>query len=113
MKAHMLEVYMTMMRNHFFPKNQVFFIVAQMVYAEVVLGVQVNWKTVPSNQASNVPLYQPSRSAGANPLTLPKIRPPLTIVIPILTRRPQFLPNLPMSLPLSNQYQQYQLFLKQ
>jgi hypothetical protein len=39
MKAHMLEVYMAMMGNHFSPKNQVFFIVAQMVYAKVVLGV--------------------------------------------------------------------------
>jgi hypothetical protein len=88
MKAHMLEVYMTMMRSHFFPKNQVFLIVAQMVYAEVALGVQVNWKTMPSNHANNVPLYQPSRFVGENPSTLPKICPPPTIVIPIFTRRP-------------------------
>jgi hypothetical protein len=39
MKAHMLEVYMAMTRNHFFPKNYVPLTVAWMVYAEVVLGV--------------------------------------------------------------------------
>jgi hypothetical protein len=32
MKAHMLEVYMAMMRNPFFPKIQVPLIVAQMFY---------------------------------------------------------------------------------
>jgi hypothetical protein len=35
----MLEVYMAMMGNNFFPKNQMPLIVAHMVYAEVVLGV--------------------------------------------------------------------------
>jgi hypothetical protein len=39
MKARMLEVYMAMMRNNFFSKNQVPLIVAQMVYAKVALGV--------------------------------------------------------------------------
>jgi hypothetical protein len=39
MKAHMLEVYMAMMKNNFFSKNQMPLTVARMVYAEVVLGV--------------------------------------------------------------------------
>jgi hypothetical protein len=42
MKACMLEVYMAMIRNHFFPQEQVPLIVARMVYVEVVLGVQVD-----------------------------------------------------------------------
>jgi hypothetical protein len=42
MKAHILEVYMAMTRNYFFSKNQVHLIVAQIVYAEVVFGVQVD-----------------------------------------------------------------------
>jgi hypothetical protein len=49
MKACMLEVYMVMTRNHFFPKNQVPLIMARMVYAEVVLGVHIDWRTVTSN----------------------------------------------------------------
>ncbi len=39
MKARMLEVYMAMIGNHFFLKNQVPLIVARVVYAEVVFGV--------------------------------------------------------------------------
>jgi hypothetical protein len=42
MKAHILEVYMAMTGNYFFSKNQVHLIVAQIVYAEVVFGVQVD-----------------------------------------------------------------------
>jgi hypothetical protein len=42
MKARMLEVYMAMMGNHLFPKDYVCFIVAQMVYVEMVLGVPVD-----------------------------------------------------------------------
>jgi hypothetical protein len=43
MKACMLEVYMAMTWNHFFPKNQVPLTMAQMVYAKVdLLKVQVN-----------------------------------------------------------------------
>jgi hypothetical protein len=39
MKAHMLEVYMAMMKNHFFSENQMLLTMAHMVYVEVVLGV--------------------------------------------------------------------------
>jgi len=39
MKACMLEVYMAMMRNYFFSKNQVPLTIAWMVYAKVVFGV--------------------------------------------------------------------------
>jgi hypothetical protein len=42
-------VYMAMTGNHFFPKNQVPLIVARMVYVEVMLRVQVDWKTILGN----------------------------------------------------------------
>jgi hypothetical protein len=42
MKTRMLEIYMVMMGNHFFSKNQVLLIMAWMVYVEVVLGVKVD-----------------------------------------------------------------------
>jgi hypothetical protein len=41
-KALMLDVYMAATGSHFPPKNQVPLTMAQMVYVEVVLGVQVN-----------------------------------------------------------------------
>jgi hypothetical protein len=41
MNACMLEVYMTMTGDHFFPKNQVPLTVTWMVYAEVVLGFKL------------------------------------------------------------------------
>jgi hypothetical protein len=85
MKACMLEVYMAMTGNNFFPKNQVPLIVAQMVYAKVVLRV-------PSNEASNVPLYQLNRFVLANPVALPKTHSPPTTIHLILTRRPRVLP---------------------
>ncbi len=40
---------MAMMGNYFFPQNQVHLTVAQIVYAKVVLGVQVDWRTILSN----------------------------------------------------------------
>jgi hypothetical protein len=40
---------MAMTKNHFLPKNQVPLTMAWMVYVEVVLGVQVNWKTISGN----------------------------------------------------------------
>lgn len=43
MKACMLEVHMTMIRNQIFAKNYVLLNVAQMVYVKVALGVQVEW----------------------------------------------------------------------
>ncbi len=49
---------------------------AQMVYEEVVLGVHVNWKTIPSNRVNNVPSYRPDQSARANPLALLETRLP-------------------------------------
>jgi hypothetical protein len=45
MKTHVLELHMAMTMSLIFSKNQVALIVARMVYVEVVLGVQVNWKT--------------------------------------------------------------------
>jgi hypothetical protein len=57
MKACMLEVYMAMTGNYFFPKNQVPLIMAWMAYAKVVLRVQVNGRTILSTQVNNVPLY--------------------------------------------------------
>jgi hypothetical protein len=72
MKAHMLEVYMAMMGNNFFPKNYVLLIVAWMVYAKVVLGVKVNWRTILANRTNNVPPYQLDKFVGANPFALPK-----------------------------------------
>jgi hypothetical protein len=43
MKACLLEVHMTMIRNQIFAKNYVLLNVAQMVYVKVALGVQVEW----------------------------------------------------------------------
>jgi hypothetical protein len=40
---------MVMMGNQFFPKNQMPLIVAQMFYVEVVLGVQVDERTILSS----------------------------------------------------------------
>jgi hypothetical protein len=57
MKAHIVEIYMAMMENHFFSKNHVPLSMARMIYAEVVLGVQVNWRIILNNQANNVPPY--------------------------------------------------------
>jgi hypothetical protein len=42
------------MGNQFFPKNQVPLIVAQMFYVEVVLGVQVDERTILSSWKGNV-----------------------------------------------------------
>ncbi len=43
----MLEVHMAMMGSQFLSRTHVFFIVAQIVYEKVVLGVYVDWRTVP------------------------------------------------------------------
>jgi hypothetical protein len=47
-----------------------------MIYEEVVLGVQVDWKTVPSNQVGNVASYQSDKCMGAIPSTLETCLPP-------------------------------------
>jgi hypothetical protein len=47
MKACMLEVYMAMMNKS--SLGHVLSIVAQMVYARVVLRVHVDWRIIPSN----------------------------------------------------------------
>jgi len=99
MKACMLEVYMAMIGNHFFPRNQVPLTMAQMVYAEVMIGVQVDWRTVPSNWTSNLPLYWPDRSAKANPSTPPETHIPPTTFPLVFIRRPRvhfwFAPVIP------------------
>jgi hypothetical protein len=93
MKACMLEAYMAMTRNHFFPKNHVPLIVAWMVYVEVVFGVQVNWNIVLGNRTDNVHPYQLDRFVKANPLTLLEShRPPITVPL-VLTRKPWILPQ--------------------
>jgi hypothetical protein len=57
MNAHMLKVNTTITKNLIFAKNQVPLIVAQMVYVEVALGVQVDWRTILGSQATNMPSY--------------------------------------------------------
>ncbi len=42
MKAHMLEVHISMTRNPIIAQNQMLLIMAQIVYAKVALKVQVN-----------------------------------------------------------------------
>jgi len=58
MKEHILEVHTTMTSSSNFAKNQVFFIVARMVYIEVALGVQIDWRTNLGGRRGKVPLYQ-------------------------------------------------------
>ncbi len=92
------------MGNHFFPKNYVPLIVARMVYVEMVLGVQVDWRTILGNQADNGPSYQPNKYVGANRSTPPKTHLPLTIIPQVLTRRPQVPPRFtPITPPFSFQ----------
>jgi predicted small integral membrane protein len=57
MKAHVLKVNTTITKNLIFARNQVPLIVAQMVYVEVALGVQVDWRTILGSQGTNMPLY--------------------------------------------------------
>ncbi len=57
MKAHMLKVNTTITKNLIFAKNQMPLIVAQMVYVEVALEVQVDWRTILGSQGTNMPLY--------------------------------------------------------
>ncbi len=52
MKECILEVHMAMMGNQIFYKNQVLLIVAQMIYVEVVLGVQVDWKPLQAHEGA-------------------------------------------------------------
>jgi hypothetical protein len=65
---------------------------AQMVFEEVVLGVQVDWKTILGNRAGDVLLYRPNQFARANPLTLPETCLPFTIIPPVLIRKPKVPP---------------------
>jgi len=82
MKARMLEVHMAMMGNQFFSWNQMPMTMAWMVYVQVVFGVQVDWKIVPSQWTNNVLSYRPNRFAMANLLALLEILPTL-IIIPL------------------------------
>jgi hypothetical protein len=92
MKACMLEVYMAMTWNYFFPKNQIPLIVAWMVYVKVVLGV-------PNNKVDNVPPYWLDKFVLANPLTPPKIHPPFTSIPLVFTRRHHVLPWSTLVIP--------------
>jgi len=104
MKALMLEVYMAMMKNHCFSQTQVPLTVAWMVYAKVVLKVQVDWKIILGNQANNLPPYRLDRFASTNPSTCLETHLPHITILPILTRRPQVPPqSTPITSPFSFQ----------
>ncbi len=66
---------------------------AQMVHEEVVLGVQVNWKTVSSSWRGNVLLYWLCRFVVTNPLALLENPPTPTIIPPICKAWPKVLPK--------------------
>ncbi len=95
----MLEVYMAMMGNNFFPKNYVLLIMARMIYAKVVLGVKVNRRTILANRTNNVPPYQLDKFAGANPFALPITHPPPTTILLVFTRRPWVPPQFAHVIP--------------
>ncbi len=57
MKAHMLEVHISMTRNPIIAQNQMLLIMAQIVYAKVALKVQVNYKTILDGRGTNLSMY--------------------------------------------------------
>ncbi len=70
-----------------------------MVYMEMVLRVQVDWRTILGSWGGNVPPYQPSIFAMvANPSILPKT-PSTLITFPLVVKHdPKFFLNSPLSL---------------
>jgi hypothetical protein len=70
--------------------------IAWMVYVEVVLRIQVDWRTILASWGGNVPPYQPNIFVMvANPSILPKT-PSVLITFPLVRQAwPQVLPKLP------------------
>jgi hypothetical protein len=59
-----------------------------MVYAEVVLGVQVDWRTIPYQQINNVLLYGLNKFEMANSSAPLKTCPTPTTILLVFVRQP-------------------------